>query len=141
MFRTLDDQLTISSTGHQKTVTIFYRGPQVARPTAVPSNPDVAEIVARLGGQGPPGIPGFNFSYGDVVAIVQAMADSQQLSAYAMDGQRQQVAFVLQSAPRVERTISGAPAIPDQRPQGNGRSDAAPAKGKNANLAQETRRN
>ena len=54
---------------------------------------------------------------------------------------RQQYVPVGIDGPRVERTISGAPAIPDQRPQGNGRSDAAPAKGKNANLAQETRRN
>jgi hypothetical protein len=123
MFRTLDDQLTISSNGQQKTVTIFYRGPQVTHPTAIASNPDVAEIVARLGGEGPDGTAGLNFSYGDVVAIVQAMADARQLSARSIDGRRQEVAFVLQQAPRVESKISGAPAIPDQRPQGTGSSD------------------
>jgi len=140
MFRTLDDQLTISSSGAQKTVTIFYRGPQVDRPTAIASNPDVAEIIARLGGEGPP--PALNFSYGDVVAIVQAMADSQQLYASA-NGQKQLVPFVLQQAPRLERTITGAPAIREQRPQGEGQSEAAPVAPvrKQADLAQETRPN
>jgi hypothetical protein len=129
-------------------VTIFYRGPQVARPTAIPSNPDFAEIVARLGGEGPISAPGLNFSYGDIVAIVQALADSQQLCAYATDGRRQQVAFMLQQAPKMEQQITGAPIIPDQRPQGNGgRTDVTPVSpahlnaDKHADLARDGRPN
>jgi len=117
MFSAMDDQLTISSAADRKTVKIYYRGPELRKPVTVASNPDVAELVARMGGEGPVGQPTLSFSYGDIVAMLQSMADARQLSGWA-GGQRVPAAFVLQGVPKVEQTIYGAPVIPDaRRPQ------------------------
>ena len=85
MFTALDDQLSISSPATGRTVTIFYRGMDVEKPVRVESNPDVAEIAARLGGVGSAGEDTLNFNYGDVVAMLQALSDARQVSS-VIDG-------------------------------------------------------
>ncbi|MGH7177082.1 MAG: flagellar basal body P-ring protein FlgI, partial [Tepidisphaeraceae bacterium] len=71
-FAALDNRLTISSQNGQNVVSIFYRDPAVARPSAVRSFPDLADLVARLGGEGAIEEPQMlDFCYGDVVAIVR----------------------------------------------------------------------
>src|SRR6185436_3055326 len=70
-YTAMDNQLSITSPPGGKTVTIFYRGIDVPKPVRVESNPDVAEVAARLGGISAPGQPVLNFSYSDVVAILQ----------------------------------------------------------------------
>lgn len=120
MFSTLDDQLSISSGEKKRSVTIFYRGVDVEKPVRVESNPDIAEIAARLGGVGNPGDPTLNFSYGDVVAMLQALSDARQISC-VLNGQRVPAAFVMQEAPNMQQDILNAPVIPDQgRPESNG---------------------
>jgi hypothetical protein len=130
-FATKDHRLTISSPPEGKFVTIFYRPPMPPgevssaetmnrlRPVKIDSQPDLADIVARLGGQGPDGRwNGLNFNYGEVVSILNALADAQKLSAVAAGGQRRQAAFVLQEAPTITDAIQSAPTIPDAgRPQ------------------------
>lgn len=116
-FMAMDNQLSISSDSQREYVTIFYRGPGVRRPEPVLSRPDVAELIARLGGEGE-NRRNLDFSYADIVAIVQAMSEAQKLSA-PVAGSRQKVAFVLQQIPRNEELLETAPAIPDlQRPTG-----------------------
>ena len=133
-FVTMNDRLTIAAAQGDKNVTIFYRDPRrpfVGRPAndeqelrqkvaiRMISRPDIAEIVARLGGESAPGEPQFDFSYGDVVAILRALSESQRFSAMS-NGQRVAAAFVLQDIPRVEESIFTAPIIPDRaRPQGD----------------------
>jgi hypothetical protein len=122
-FLTMDDRFSISSNPGDKNVTMYYRPPQVmpGAPTPPPikviSHPDAAELIARLGGEGPEDKPAFDFCYGDVVAIMQALSDARKLSA----PQGEEVAsvnFMLQDIPGIENTIYGAPVIPDQtRPQ------------------------
>ncbi|HEV2295513.1 MAG TPA: flagellar basal body P-ring protein FlgI [Tepidisphaeraceae bacterium] len=120
-FAALDGRLTISSsTENPSLVTIFYRpagapspDAPVRAPSKVLSRPDLAEIIARLGGEGAGGL---NFNYGDVVSILSALTDNKKLSAYAA-GQRVPASFVLQDLPSVQDHILGAPAIPDARPQ------------------------
>jgi hypothetical protein len=117
MFSALDDELSISSGEKKRTVTIFYRGMDVEKPVRVESNPDIAELTARLGGVGNPGDPALNFSYGDIVAMLQALSDSRQISS-VLNGQRVPAAFVMQEAPNMQQDILSAPAIPDQgRPE------------------------
>jgi hypothetical protein len=83
------------------------------------SNPDIAEIAARLGGAGPLDEPRLQFTYCDVVAIVQALADQQKVAAPQPGSvDRTPVAFVLQEIPMDQEAIMTAPAIPEQeRPQ------------------------
>jgi hypothetical protein len=126
-FTALDNRLTITSAPGERAVKIFYRDPTVKRPAPVLSNPDVAEIIARLGGVGAEDAPQkLDFGYADIVAIVQSMTQNNQVIAMA-NGRRADTPFVLQALPRVQSEIDSAPAIPDRnndrgRPQGDGAS-------------------
>lgn len=119
-FSAMGGKLSISSNPGSKTVTIFYRGPGVRKPLTVQSNADIAEIAARLAGAGPVNEPRLDFSYCDVVAIVQALADQRKVAA-PQPGQaaaRVPVAFVLQDLPFALEPVYDAPALPGQeRPQ------------------------
>ncbi len=131
-FTAMDGRLTISSSPENPSlVTIFYRpaggaaaDARVQPPAKVLSRPDLAEIIARLGGEGGGGL---SFNYGDVVSILGALTDSKKLSAYA-SGQRVAASFMLQELPRVEDQIFAAPAIPDARPQADEPSKVGMAK-------------
>ena len=120
MFTAMDNQISISSAERARSVTIYYRGVDVVNPIRVESNPDIAEIAARLGGVSPPGEPALNFNYGDVVAMLQALSDARQVSG-VLNGRRVPAAFVMQEAPNMQDDIQSAPIIPDQgRPESNG---------------------
>ena len=114
MFIAMNNRLTISSNDQGGLVTIFYRGRKTVH---LVSSPDLAEIAARLGGEGPPGNNGLDFSYGDVVAILQSLMDQQKVSG--MQGSQRQIAsFVLQEPSRFEDLIDSAPLLHDTgRPQ------------------------
>lgn len=118
MFSAIDDQLSISSTPGRSAVTIFYRGPGVAQPVKVVSNPDIAEIIARMGGEGAADERQLNFSYGDIVAVIQAICQSHDITALAQ-GQRIPASFVMQEMPGIQDTILNAPVIGGEtgRPQ------------------------
>src|SRR5207248_599519 len=51
-FTTMDSRLMIASTANGKTVTIFYRPTNKGEPVKIESRPELAEIIARLGGEG-----------------------------------------------------------------------------------------
>jgi flagellar basal body P-ring protein FlgI len=124
-FTAMDMQFQLSSDEKSKYVNLYYRGREIGEPLAVASQPDIANIIARLGGEGPPGERRFNFAYGDVVGLVQTLADQKKLTALAsgQDAGRTPATFVLQEAGSIEDTIYQAPAIPGTgRPQ-----DVAPA--------------
>jgi hypothetical protein len=122
-FLTMDDRFSISSNPGDKSVTMYYRPVQVApnapvqAPVRVLSHPDAAEVIARLGGRGAEDQKAFNFAYGDIVAIMQAITDSGKLTAPRGE-EMASVAFMLQDLQGFENSIYTAPVIPDQtRPQ------------------------
>jgi hypothetical protein len=122
-FLTMDDRFSISSNPGDKNVTMYYRPVQVSpnarvrEPVRVLSHPDAAEIIARLGGEGAEDQKTFNFAYGDIVAIMQSIADSGKLVAPRGE-EMASVAFMLQDIQGFENSIYTAPVIPDQtRPQ------------------------
>lgn len=121
MFTALNNSLSISSAPDSRDLTIFYRGEELKKPAKVLSSPDLAEVVARLGGEGAPGqAVSLNFTYGDIVAMLQSMVDGRKLSGMGRNGKREPVAFVLQEAPRIDDAINTAPVIPEgARPQGD----------------------
>ena len=110
MFSTMDDQFTISSSANQKRVTIYYRGPGSREPVTIQSNPDLAEIAARLGGEGPGQERLLNFTYGDIVAILQAICETREVTASAQ-GQKFVASFMMQEAPSLQDSVSSAPII------------------------------
>jgi hypothetical protein len=151
-FSMLSNRLTISSDPGLATVTIFYRPPtpgaaKAPNPIKVVSRPDIAEIVARLGGEGFEGDKPFDFNYGEVVAILSKMADSKKLTAVA-NGAKHPATFMLQEIPDVRDSIYSAPVIPDQtRPQGDqpksvsdGREPSGSAAGPSVSTASETQK-
>ena len=124
-FNLMNGRLTVSSDMTNNAVTIFYRPPTPPRAHVVPdavkvlSRPDVAEIVARLAGEGfESGRPGLAFNYGEVVAILSSMAETKKLMAVAVTGTKVPASFMLQELPQVRDSIYSAPAIPEgPRPQ------------------------
>lgn len=120
-FTALNSQFQIASDETNKIVNLFYRGREIGKPLSMPSRPDIAEIVARLGGEGEPGGRRFAFTYGDVVGLIQALSDQKKLTAVIGSGaqaRRLPTSFVLQEASQIEDTIYAAPAIPGTgRPQ------------------------
>lgn len=118
-FTAMDDRLTLVGNGDDKGVTIFYRSPSRPEPARVQSRPDLAELIARLGGDRAAGPPKLRFNYGDIVAIVQSLADRRQLVA-AIGTDVVPASFVLQPAPAVAEALLDAPVIPQpSRPTGD----------------------
>src|SRR5690606_37379362 len=68
------------------------------------SGRDVAELVARLGGEEVDnGLP-FDFSYAEILGILQALTDMQAVSV-DQAGQRLNAAFVLQDVQQSEEAV------------------------------------
>lgn len=117
MFSALDHRLTMTSDPKGQYVSIFYRGAEFRDPVTILSQPDLAQIIARLGGEGPLDEAKFDFGYGDVVAMVQSMADGRKLVANH-DGRLVAANFVLQELQAIPDDIRSAPLLPGQsRPQ------------------------
>ncbi len=93
----------------QNAVNIFFRGPTSPEGVTLLSQPDLAVLASRLGGDGPPGEPSLPFTYGQVVAILMGLADQRQLMTR---NPAEVPAFVLQEAPGFESIIRDAPLIP-----------------------------
>ena len=123
VFTALGGRLSITSTevGEDKTpaLALHYRDPRRKAAVRVLSRPDVAELAARLGGQGAKADEKLDFTYGEVVAILQAMIDKGDIvsASRGPDGRQLAASFVLQEAPAVADQIQSAPAIDTGRPQ------------------------
>jgi hypothetical protein len=109
-FTTMDRHLSLSSNNdHSDTLTLFYRSDN-ATPVEQLSRPDLGEIVARLGGEGAPGEKRFDFSYGDIVGILQGLSGADMIvSSYQQ--RPVSVAFVLQEMPASADPLNSAPVI------------------------------
>jgi hypothetical protein len=121
IFAAINDRLTISATPGEQNVHIFYRDPTREEPVNILSRPDMAEVIARLGGEGPIEEDHLDFSYGDIVGILQALSDQQliysQPSPTSLASAQAPVPFVLQAEGRLAAQLANAPII-GERPQG-----------------------
>src|SRR6185503_10210799 len=123
VFTALGNRLSIASAevgGDKKpALMIHYRDPRRQQAVRIVSRPDVAELAARLGGEGPKGEEKLDFTYGEVLAILQAMVERGDIvsSTRGPDGRSLAALFVLQEPPQVADQIQTAPAIDDGRPQ------------------------
>lgn len=125
-FTAMNDQFSISSSDDSEALTLFYRDARFAKPVNIQSSRGIAEVIARLGGQSAPGDDSFDFNYGDIVAIVQALSDAHQLVDERLDHTKLATRFMLQRPPAMASEINSAPALSDKaapqmespRPQG-----------------------
>jgi hypothetical protein len=79
-FAAMQDRLTISSDDLGRSLTIFYREDRLPKPSVVKSGTTLAEVVSRLGGRAAEGEDTFDFTYADVVAVVQSLTDQQVIT-------------------------------------------------------------
>lgn len=105
-FTTMDNRLTLASRDRGR-MTIFFRDPLRESPIAVDTQPDLDMVVARLGGMGAEDDV-LNFSYGEVAAILQSLADTSRLTARGPRGELVQTAFLMQEPPRVRDDLEDA---------------------------------
>jgi hypothetical protein len=114
-FTALDDALSISqSTERPSLLSVYYRGVGAQEPVQQLTTGDLAELVARLGGEGAPGQKRFDFTYGEIVALLGKMTDAGVVTAPG----NARASFVLQDAPGGwNRDVETAPIIPDEGPR------------------------
>lgn len=99
-----------------KTVTIFFRrDDEKKEPLRMASAPDIGEIIARLGGEGAPSEDRFDFSYGEIVAVLQSLSQQKMITA-AMpgSGQARVAPFMFEQPRETQDMIQTAPVIPHQ---------------------------
>jgi Flagellar P-ring protein len=109
VFAAVHDRLTISSDDLGRTVTIFYRDPHGEEPIQVVSGLTLPEIVSRLGGKAAPDAEHLDFSYADVVAIVQGLVGAHLVTGEGANGQVAEAPFVLdQPAALTDALVSAA---------------------------------
>lgn len=109
-FTAMNNQLSITSADPNPLLKVFYRGKEMREPTTVLSRPDVAELIARLGGEPRDAKDRMNFSYGDILGILQAMADARKFYAAGQSGQRTNASFVLQDIAGTQNDVMAATA-------------------------------
>jgi hypothetical protein len=114
VYAALDNRLTISSDDKEKFVDIFYRGTEHREPVRILSHPDLAQIIARLGGDGPVEDAKLNFGYGDVVAMLQSLTESRKVVA-SVAGKEVHPTFLLQEIQVRPDEIRSAPLLPGQQ--------------------------
>ncbi|HYE19192.1 MAG TPA: flagellar basal body P-ring protein FlgI [Tepidisphaeraceae bacterium] len=141
-FSAFDTRLTITQDARKpQLLSVFYRGEEMQEPVAALSRPLIVELAARLGGGSD---DKFRFSYGEIVAMLQTMADTGKVAS----------SFVLQDIPGLEeqfgdiadassgRSVGEAqPATPQPATGLAGTSPMAPPPGQVVNLTNAPRPN
>ena len=115
-FTTMNSRLMISSDPASRNVTIFFRDDRMKEPVRMLSRPHIDEIIARLGGEGAPEEERFDFTYGEIVAIVQELANRKLITASRPDGRVTLAPFIFEQPRDTQDEIDAAPVIHDSRP-------------------------
>jgi hypothetical protein len=123
LYLAMRNRLSIAAQPDKEGVHVFFRGNDFEPEAEMRMPADLSLLIATLGGEGPRLANGgrFDFGYGDVVGILQQLADKNLLvPANAPAGQElAHVVFELQTLPGLEDPIMTAPPITpddDQRP-------------------------
>jgi hypothetical protein len=111
----MNERMMISSQKDGPNITLFYRDDR-GRTTSMLSRPDLAEVIARLGGEGPKFEKKFDFTYADVVGIMQLLSEQKRLTARGEAPT--EVSFMLEDLPAGEMDVLDAVPLPEPtRPQ------------------------
>lgn len=118
-FSAQDERLMIASQAVGREVTIFYRNAHLRQPVQMTSPPDVADLIVRLAGQVDDGVSELDFTYAEILAILQSMSNQQKLRVTnPTTGEPLAAAFVLQADSNLRDVIDNAPSIERGRPTG-----------------------
>jgi hypothetical protein len=117
-FSAMDSRLMVASKPVGRDVTIFYRDPQVPDPIIMSSPPDIANIIPRLAGQFDDGAGQLDFTYAEVLAVLQALTDQQKLRVTMPTGQELAASFMVQQTTGAGDAIDNAPRLDRGRPEG-----------------------
>ncbi len=131
-YSAMDNHLMVSSQAVGRDVTLFYRDAQLTEPVMMSSPSDLAEVIARLAGQIDDGSGRqLNFTFAEVLAILQGMADQHKLKVTMPTGQEMAAAFMVQEAEGLSDAIDSAPRLDRGRPNGENEAPKidAPAPG------------
>jgi len=123
-FSAMDSHLMLASQSVGRDVTIFYRDSHLEEPVMMSSPPDLANVLARLAGQYDDGGRQMDFTYAEVLAVLQALTDQQKLRVTMPTGQELAASFLVQQAPGIGDAIDNAPRLDRGRPEGD---NAAPS--------------
>lgn len=116
VFSAIEQRFSISSNNQGNAVTLFFRSGKEL-PLQQLSTADLAEIVARLAGEGAEGERRFDFSYSDVVAILQRLGSVNKLVSLAPDDRHPVSArLMIQDPPQLQSVLRGAPAVSSGQP-------------------------
>jgi len=101
-----------------KPVSIFYRRDDEKKESLrMYSAADLGEIIARLGGEGAPSEDRFDFSYGEIVAVLQSLSQQKKITAAIPgSGQARLAPFIFEQPRETQDLIQTAPVIPQDRP-------------------------
>lgn len=124
LYLAMRNRLSIAARPEDPGIHVFFRGNDFEPAADMRMPADLAMLITTLGGEGPRLENGarFDFGYGDIVGIVQQLAEKKLLvPANAPAGQElAQVVFELQTLPGLEDPIMTAPPIlpneDEQRP-------------------------
>lgn len=112
MLSAMDGRLTMSSVPQSSSLSIYFRGPELPTPEQAVSAPELAELIARLAGEGTrvKDAPPLDFSYSEIVAVLQSLSDSHNLVVDSQAGTRL-ASFVLQDLANRNSVVYNAPVI------------------------------
>jgi hypothetical protein len=116
-FSAMEQHLMIASGSVGRDVTIFYRDDQRRDPIQMTSPSDLANVIARLAGQIDDGSGQLDFTYAEVLAILQGLSDQRKLHVTSPTGRELAAALTMQQAPRSNDAIDRAPLLDRSRPQ------------------------
>ncbi|HEY0008504.1 MAG TPA: flagellar basal body P-ring protein FlgI [Tepidisphaeraceae bacterium] len=122
LFLAMANHFNIVADAKQPGLTMFYRGTKYEPDVKVESQQDIAVVIARMGGEGTPGEPRLNFGYGDVVGLVQRLAEAKLIVTQpSMRNTQLAAVFQMEAVSGLDDPILNAPPIVEtsaQRPQG-----------------------
>ena len=132
-FSSLDSRLTITADEPGGTVTLYYRSEASAgdRTTGIvrqQSRADLPDLLARLGGEAAEDERRLDFSYADVVSLLQAMHQAGKLTGAALDGTAVPITLVIEEGDDVgadNADMISAPRIPETGRKQNDGDDAS----------------
>jgi flagellar P-ring protein FlgI len=129
-FSAMDNHLMLASRPVGREVTIFYRDSHLDEPLMMSSPPDLANVISRLAGQyDDGGGRQMDFTYAEVLAVLQALTDQQKLRVTMPTGQELAAALLVQQPSGAGDVIDNAPRLDRGRPDGENTAPSIESQG------------
>jgi hypothetical protein len=132
-FSAMDHHLMLASQSVGRDVTLFYRDAHLEEPVKMSSPSDVANVIARLAGQYDDGSGHqMDFTYAEVLAVLQALTEQHKLRVTMPTGQELAASFMVQESTGLGDAIETAPRLDRGRPDGDNAAPRIEAPGPNS---------